>query len=217
MTNCDNKETPFLSDWHQTDNQKLEEVLKRHLPWIRSHVRKKLGKYLRTKHDSGDIVQEVIVQFLKYGPKINISDDKQLRALLSKIAENMIYHKHAWFTAQRRDMSKEKPLPTDSVLASDQTVGKQETPSQIVQQQEREAWIRLGLELLKPAEREIILMRYWKNLSFAAIGKSLTISKNGARKRYVVAWYHLIEKVKMLQGEGNDPGFNQDSPDERSS
>ena len=74
-----------------------------------------------------------------------------------------------------------------------------DTPSQIVQQQEHEAWIRLGLELLKPKNREVIILHKWEDLSFAEIGDRLGISKSVARKKYLRSIELLIDTVKALQ------------------
>ena len=74
-----------------------------------------------------------------------------------------------------------------------------DTPSQIVQQQEKEAWIRLGLELLKPGDREVIILHKWEDLSFAEIGERLGISKSVARRRYLRSIELLIDTVKALQ------------------
>jgi RNA polymerase sigma factor (sigma-70 family) len=199
MANPNERETPFLPDWEDATDQDLDRILKRHLPWIQSHVSKRLGTFNRSKGETGDFVQEAMVQFLKYGPRIRLSNDRQLRALLFKIVENTLCGKYAWFTAQRRDTAKERPLPPDTILNLDPPEKKQETPSQVAQQHENEAWARLGLELLEPDERELIILHYFQSLSFQKIGESLSISKAGAYQKYLLAMYHLIEKTQALK------------------
>jgi len=89
--------------------------LERHLPWIQKQVRLRLGSKLRAKGETCDYVQDAVVQFLHYGPRIMISSDRQFRALLARIVENALCDKHDWFTARRRDMTYEKL--TDPVRA----------------------------------------------------------------------------------------------------
>lgn len=199
MADSGSTETPYIPDNRLQGIEDLEAIIERHLPWIHAHVRKKLGGFLRSKDESGDFVQEAMVQFLKYGPRIRFSNDNQLRALLCRIVENVICNKHAWLTAQRRTIARERPLPADTVLYLDPPHGTQETPSQIAQENEDEAWARLALELLEPEEREVIILHFWKDKSFAEIGKILGISKTGASKRYTLAFFHLLEKVEALQ------------------
>jgi len=177
----------------------MEKIVKRHLPWIQSHVHNKLGDFRRSKADTGDIVQEALIQFLKYGPRIRLSDDRHFRALLCRIIENVIHDKYAWFNARRRDIAKERPLPTDMVLNLELSTDGQASPSQIVQKQEEEAWARLGLEVLKPGEHEVIVLYHWEDLSFEKIGKVVGISKVGARKRYIRAMTLLAETVDALK------------------
>ena len=103
MTIPNETETPMLPNWEHGDGGDLEKILKRHLPWIQSRVHQKLGNFHRSKADTGDIVQEAMLQFLKHGPRIKLSNDHQFRALLCKIIENVVCDQYAWFTAQRRE------------------------------------------------------------------------------------------------------------------
>jgi hypothetical protein len=64
--------------------------------------------------ESGDVVQEAAVQFLNYGLRFIISDDKRFRGLLARIVENVLRDKHDWFTAQRREIARQRPLPSAS-------------------------------------------------------------------------------------------------------
>lgn len=215
MTTPVTPDSPFLPNWQQIGDEDVAKVLERHLPWIQSFVHKKLGAFRRSKADTGDLVQEAIVQFLKHGPRIKLSNDNQFRALLCKIIENAVCDKYAWFTAQRRDMAKERPLPPDTLLNLDPPRGRQETPSRIVQRQEQEAWARLGIELLNPDEREVIILRKWKELTFQDIGDHLGLSKEGARKRYFRALNNLIETVRNLQSGEIEAAIGFDISDEK--
>lgn len=199
MNDIENNGPSFLPGWQQGESEDLEEVLKRHLPWIQSYVHRKLGSLWRSKAETGDIIQEAMIQFLRHGPRVQLTNDRQFRALLCRIIENVVCDQYDWFTAHRRAVARERPLPRDTVLNLDPPKGKVDTPSQIVQQQEHEAWIRLGLELLKPKDREVIILRKWEELSFSEIGDQLGISKSVARRRYLRSIELLIETVKTLQ------------------
>ncbi|MFH1999770.1 MAG: RNA polymerase sigma factor [Planctomycetota bacterium] len=214
MTHSENKENPSDLDRQNADDENLNDILRRHLPWLQSVASKKLGCFRRSKGDTGDIVQEAIVQFLKYGPRVQLSNDEQLRALLYRIVENTIKDQHAWFTAQRRAIAKERPLPPDTMLNLDPPAGRQETPSQIVQQHEDEAWARLGLELLDADERKVIILHYWRDLSFHKIAEKLGISKSGAYQRYLHAMCNLVEKIQALQSGRIDEALGQDFSEE---
>jgi RNA polymerase sigma-70 factor (ECF subfamily) len=204
----------FIQQWHDGDRRALEKVLERHLPWIQSYVHRKISSLLRSKTETGDIVQDAVVQFLKYGPRFHLSSDRQLRALLCRIVENVLRDKYDWYTAHRRSIARERPLPPDTVLNLDAPRQSMETPSQVVLKHEQEAWVRLALELLDPPMRHVIILREWEGLTFNVIGQRLKVSRDTARRRYMHSLLELMKKVKALRsgaldealgaGEGSD-------------
>lgn len=196
--------TPLLPNWGQDNDADIERIMARHLGWVQAYVHKKLGDFPRHKSDTGDIVQEAMMQFLKYGPRFQVTNDAQFRALLCRIVKNVMSNEYDWFTACRRSIARERPLPSDTVLNLNALEQTQDTPSQIVNRNEEEAWLRLGIEFLDSAFRKVIVFRNWMNLSFTEIGKRLGISKAGARKRYYNAVNALIKEVKTLKSGGID-------------
>jgi len=201
-----------LRRWHNGDRKGLDNLLRHHLPWIRNHVRKRLGTFLRQKAETGDIVQDAVIEFLRYGPPIVLSDEKQFRALLGRIVENVIRDKYDWFTAKRRLVAKERPLPKDTVLSLGSPGHAANTPSQAAHRNEREAWVRLGLELLNPSERDVVVLREWDGLTFPKIGEGLGISENAARMRFNRSLGRLSETVAALRrGELDEVPESQSS------
>ncbi len=174
-------------------------LIERHLPWIQSYVHRKLGNFHRSKADTGDIIQDAMVQFLRHGPRIRLSNERQFRALLGRIVLNTICNKYDWFTTQRRAMNRERPLPADTVLILDPPRGFVESPSRIAQKNEEEAWVRFGLELLEPEERHVIILRDWEELSFGRIGKELDLPFSTARRRYMRSFKKLMEIIRALK------------------
>ncbi|MHC4944282.1 MAG: RNA polymerase sigma factor [Planctomycetota bacterium] len=180
-----NEETAAsLQKWYSGDEQGLNAILERHLPWIRAQVRQRLTALLRIKGDSGDYVQDAVLQFLRFGPRIMIKNEDHFRAFLLKVVENTLNDKYDWYTARRRNIAQERPLPSDTVILLDPPKGSGHTPSRSAERHEREAWVRLGLELLDPEDRELLILRKWDKLSFSKLGDHLGISEDAARMRY---------------------------------
>jgi len=201
----------LLKKWHSGERAGLDGLLDRHLPWIRNHVRGRLGSLLRVKAETMDYVQDAMVQFLKYGPSILVAEDDHFRALFVRIVENSIRNQYDWFTAQRRAVSREKPLPPDTVLSIDRPVDRVVRPSQEAANNENEAWVRLGLELIDADDSKVLILRQWQDLSFAAIGERLDISAAAARMRHNRAVTRLAREVgKLRRGQigGNDFGLS---------
>jgi len=197
-----NRTSECLARWYQGDRSALDTLLGRNMPWIHAYVRKRMGPLLRKKAETADYVNDSIIQFLQYGPPVMISDEGHLRALLVRIVENTLREKHDWFTAKRRTISKEQPLPAGTVLDLDPQGVPRKSPSTIVDQQDREAWIRLGMEFLDSDSREVLALRKWDCLSFVDIGKKLGITDNAARMRHNRAVEQLAEIVGTLRRGG---------------
>jgi len=103
------------------------------------------------------------------------------------------------FSAQRRALARERPLPRDTVLNLDPPIENVDSPSQIVSNHEETAWIRLGLELLEPTLRQVIVLRRWEELSFAEIAEQMGTSKSTARRKYLHSVDRLIDVVDALK------------------
>ena len=180
------------------DRSALEALLERDLDWIRGQVRRRLGRALRQKLDSGDVVQEAMVEFLRHGPPFLLSDQEQFRRLAARVVENVIGHQYEWFTAQRREARREGPLPAEDVLDLDARRRADARPSVAAARRERETCVRLALELLEAQDREAILLREWEGCSLARMGERLGITEDAARMRYNRAVRRLARKVRQL-------------------
>jgi RNA polymerase sigma-70 factor (ECF subfamily) len=189
----------LLQRWRQGDRGALDTLLERDLPWIQAHVRRQLGPALRSRLESGDIVQEAVIEFLKYGPAFVLSDGDQFHRLAAHVVKKVLGHRYDWFTAQRREVHRDRPLPSEDVLDLDGRRGREPTPSQEARRREREVWVRLALELLEPEDREVIVLREWEGLSLAALGEQLGISEDAARMRFNRAVQRLARKLRLLR------------------
>ena len=199
MQNQGGDTVELLRKWHQGDSEALEALVERDLPWIHSHVRRRLGALLKAKAETQDFVQEVIVEFLKYGPRFLVSNRRHFRALLARIAENVLRGQYDRFTAQRRQLHRERPLPGDSVIDLDGSLDAVQRPSQVAEELEWQALVRFALELLQSEDRDLIVMREWEGCSFAEIGSRLDIKEDAARMRFHRALARLAECVQRVR------------------
>ena len=181
------------------DETALEQLLALHLDWIRVRVRALLGPELRVKEETEDLVQETLLELLRYGPRFVVSEPAQLRALLSKIAENAIRDRHRWHHRAKREIDRERPLPSGSGIDLDSSAGRFTPPPERVERNEMVHWLRLGLRLLISRDREMIIMREWEGKSFVEIGELLDIPENAARMRFQRAVEKLSSKVVELR------------------
>ncbi len=215
MSTSESKTSILLSRWSAGDESALAALLERHLDWLRAEVKRRLSPALAAKVEADDFVQDAMVNFLRFAPRFVVSDDRQFRGLLLRIVENLLHDRYDQFTARRRQIAKERPLPTDSVLHLDPPdASSGGTPSRMAMRHERESWIRMGLEILEPAARELIVLRDWDGLTFAQIGERLGVPENTARMRYVRAVDRLARLVAQLRRGGVEAALDARARDE---
>jgi RNA polymerase sigma factor (sigma-70 family) len=200
----------FLSRWHAGDQESLEGLLERHLPWIRSQVRHRLTYLLKSKGETCDFVQDAVLQFLRFAPRFTLANEAHFRAILMRVIENKLLDEYDRFTAKRRDIAREQPLPSDTILCLDPPENPGRTPSKSAEAHERESWIRLGMEFVDVDDREVLVLRQWDRMTFTEIGEQLNISSEAARKRHDRAVGRLADTVLMLR-RGEIPGAIEDS------
>ncbi|HTF90189.1 MAG TPA: RNA polymerase sigma factor [Planctomycetota bacterium] len=197
--------TMLLRRWNGGDEDALQELLHLHLPWIQAHVKKRLGGLVRAKEETVDVVQDSLVEFLRYGPRFQVSNEAHLRFLLGRIAENVLRDRHDFFTRRRRQVARERPLPEETVLELDAGSRDSIQPDRALEKKQWQAWVRLALELMDPEEREVIVLRQWDELEFAEIASRIGGSADAVRMRFQRALPKLAQKIQQLQrGELGD-------------
>jgi RNA polymerase sigma-70 factor (ECF subfamily) len=186
----------LLARWHSGDETALGELLARELPWLQQQVRRRMGDALRARTDVDDVVQRAMIDVLRHGPRFLVEDREHYRALLLRIVENALRKELRDARRQKRDARREEPLPSGTVLVLDTRVTR---PSAAAERSERRAWLQLALELLPPADREILLLRQWEGLSFGAAAERLGIREDAARMRFERALARLARAVERLR------------------
>ena len=205
MTDAADPTPTLLQRWHGGDESALAELVAAHLGWLRGHVERRLGAFLRARGEAEDYLQDAILDFLRDGPRFQVRDGAQFRALLGRIVENTLRDRNDWFRAKRRRLGTNQGLPTESVLALDPNLQRSTTPSRDASRLEMREWVRLALELLDAEERRIILAREYEDRSFVQIGEELGMTANAVRMRWVRAVARLAEVMQDLKA-GRLPG-----------
>lgn len=186
----------LLRRCHAGDDQALRALVARDLDWIRARVRRRAGDVLRQHAEVSDYVHDAVVATLEHGPRFVVADKDHFRALVARIVENVLRMRHRALRAGRRDVAKERRFATGVVL---DLTASGTSPSAAASRDERRAWLDLGLELLAPADREIVLLRQWEGLSFAAAAARLGVSEDAARMRFARALRRLARVVQRLR------------------
>lgn len=189
----------LLQRWHAGERAAIDVLIARDLPWIRDHVHARLGPMLRARGETVDYVQEAVLSVIEYTPRFVTDDRRQFRALVARIVENHLRDAHDHHAAARRTPAKERPMPNDSVLDLDRPRRSITRPDEAAERNEREAWVRLALELLDPPDRQVLLLRQWHGLDFQGVGERLGIGEDTARMRFQRALPKLARQLERLR------------------
>ncbi|HEX5051375.1 MAG TPA: sigma-70 family RNA polymerase sigma factor [Planctomycetota bacterium] len=184
---------------HHGDRAALDALLAANLDWVCKRVHDRLGPLLRAKGETQDYVQDVVVDVLRSGPRFVTADQAQFRALLCRIVENVLSDRWHGLHAQRRAVTRERPLPSDTVLGLDAPSAGTTRPGEAAARAEDAEWIHLAMELLPAADREILWLREWTGQTFPAIATGLGITEDAARMRYQRALPRLAERLELLR------------------
>ena len=184
----------LMRAWNAGNNEAFDALIRRVMPWLNDYVHGQLGDRLRAKVETQDVIQDAVTNFLKYAPRFAVEHDDQLRALVRQIANNVIRGHHRYFQCKRRELALERPLSgvTTVVFAGG-------TPSQVVMADDREARVRLALEMLEPLEQRIVCMRVYEDQSFRQIGATVKLAEDATRMRFNRALRKLETKVSCME------------------
>jgi RNA polymerase sigma factor (sigma-70 family) len=201
----------LLQRWHGGDEQALAALVELHLPWLREHVERRLGPFLRQHGEGGDYLHDAVLDFLLHAPRFQVSSADQFRGLLARVTENTLRDRNDWFRAKRRDLARNAVMASDSVLPLDPALLHSTTPSRDAARTEVRDWVRLGLEMLVAEDRKILLAREYEDRSFVAIGRELGMTANAVRMRWTRAVARLADVLRELRAGRIPPAVGDET------
>jgi len=145
-----------------------------------------MGKELRSKLDSVDLVQDVFVSALKDLGNFTYKNEGDFVRWLSGITENRLRDNLDKLHADKRDIRKEVRLNTHRPTIEDSFAAALEpidatTPSVIISKREEFDKLAKAIDALKPEYREVIVLTKVEGLSYREIGDKLGRSADAAR------------------------------------
>ncbi|WP_347275249.1 sigma-70 family RNA polymerase sigma factor [Candidatus Kuenenia sp.] len=155
-------------------------------------VRMRMGNELRSKMQSMDLVQDVLLSSFRDLKQFTYKNEGDFLRWLSHIAENRIRDKIGEMRAQVRDHRREQPLSSNKQLKDDSSVHTYEpmdsaTPSKILSKEEDLDKLEKAMQKLKPKYREVILLTKAEGLSQKQVGEKLGKSPDATRMLLVRA------------------------------
>ena len=167
------------------DEEAYARLLERHRPRLLDFVDAHLDPQLRARLDASDVVQETQIEALRLLPDYVRRRPMPFRLWLRKTAYQrllMLRRKHV--NAARRSVGREVPLPDrSSLLLAQRLIAPSDSPSAHLHREELAERMRQALAQLSQADREVLLMRHYEDMSYDEMGCILGVEPASARKR----------------------------------
>jgi RNA polymerase sigma-70 factor, ECF subfamily len=155
---------------HVGDRSALGRLVGRCLPALRRWAHRRLPDWARTAADTTDLIQDVVLQTLRRGRRIDLRSREALAAYLRQAVRNRIRDEHRRFA---RHGTHETP--------SDLLVDRAPSPFDRTLARERNDRYRAALARLTPRERELIVGHVELGFTHEQLGCMTGRSRDAAR------------------------------------
>ena len=156
-------------------------------------IRLRLGKDLRARLESRDILQATLLKSFEHLDDLKGEETRSVMAWLARIAEHEIRDCADFHQRQRRDAAREVAIDDDVPLPA---LTRSALSRVILDEQAQR--LEDALESLTSAHREVILLRKFEELTFAEIGHRLGKSEDACRMLLARAMTALTLKMSEI-------------------
>lgn len=179
------------------DAHAVDELLASHREPLRRAVDLRLDPQLARRVDASDIVQEVLLEANRRLADYLRNPVMPFHLWLRHLAQDRVIDAHRHHRlAQRRSLDREQPVQNawadaSSVELVARLVDAERTPASAALQEELRQQLQQAVGQLDEADREVILMRHFEQLSNQDVAATLNLSEAAASMRYLRALRRL--------------------------
>jgi RNA polymerase sigma-70 factor (ECF subfamily) len=187
-------------------------LLERHREALRRMIALRMDRKLSPRVDASDIVQDVLVEANRRLADYLEQARMPFHLWLRHLARDRLIDAHRMHRgAARRSVDREQPLSraaseTQSALDLAAWLKDRElTPAAAATHHELEARFQAAIEVLDEADREVILMRHFEQLTNGEVAQALALSEAAAGMRYLRAMRRLRSLLQEPPSEERSP------------
>jgi RNA polymerase sigma-70 factor (ECF subfamily) len=188
------------------DQVSWAQIVALHHDRLRRMVALRLDPRLQGRIDPSDVLQETYLEAAQGLAEHLRSSDIPFYLWLRLLAGSRLARAHrAHLGTSKRAAGREVPIDTalpeaSSVVLADCLVSAGDRPSEATIRAEERAGMQQALERLDAADREVLALRHYEQMTTAEIGQVLDISAAAASKRYLRALERLREILQAMPG-----------------
>jgi RNA polymerase sigma-70 factor (ECF subfamily) len=189
------------------DEAALAALFEQYRPRLRQMVRLRIDGRVRGRVDPSDVLQEAYLDIRARLPEY--AADPRIPLLLWMrmiVGQRLIDVHRRHLEARMRDARLEVslhsgPLPqVSSESLAAHLLGKDTSPSRVLERAENRALVQQTLEGMDPLDREVLALRHFEMLTNSECALALGISKSAASNRYVRALMRVKEALDQRRG-----------------
>ena len=185
---------------HAGEAEARAELFARYRHYLRVLAEAQLGRHLRGKCDSMDVVQETLMEAHRDFAAFNGSAEPELLAWLRRILSHNLFNEARRFAAQQRDAAREVSLDQvkagvehSSVALARGLAADTPTPSQVASQRESAVRLADALARLPDDYRDVLLLRIFEELPAEEVAQRMNRSAGAVRMLQMRALQALRE------------------------
>lgn len=160
------------------DGPAIDELVERHLPRLHAYLRLRMGRVLRAREGSLDLVQSVCRELISHVEDFEYRDEQQFLGWLFTTALRKLQEKQRYHQRQARSPDQEVGVDEGEALAAADWL----TPSRDAIGRERLQRVAAALEELPDDYREVIGLARIAGLSHREIAARMGRSEAATRK-----------------------------------
>ena len=199
-----NETQELLRQADHGDGEAVGRLLERHRESLRRAIHLRLDRAIQRRVDASDIVQEVMLEASRRLPEYLKNPIMPFHLWLRQMARDRLIDAHRRHqVAERRAIDREQPIELAAFLdrASIELAAdlrdRELTPAAAAIRQELERRFQDVLAQLDDEDRDILIMRYFEQLSNQEVAQALGLSEAAAGMRHLRA----LRRMRALLGE----------------
>ncbi|MFN5299110.1 MAG: sigma-70 family RNA polymerase sigma factor [Planctomycetaceae bacterium] len=192
----------LLAQARDGDGGAVEDLLERHRPGLRRMVDARIDRRLERRVDASDIVQDVLLEASQRLEDYLRDPRLPFSLWLRQLAQDRVIDMHRRHRlAGRRSLDREQPLQTGDEDSSRELViqlrDPELTPAAHALREELRDQFLHALGRMDEADREILMMRHFEQLSNSEAAELLGLSEPAAGMRHLRA----LRRLRVILGD----------------
>lgn len=203
----------LLNDVRGGDSQAVERLLARHRESLHRMIQLRMDQRIKRRVDVSDVVQDVLIEANRRLQDYLKNPAMAFHLWIRQIAKDRLIDAHRRHrVSAKRSIDREQPMVArgavdqSSIDFAAQIRDPQITPAAAAAQRELAVHVEGAIARLGEADRDIVLMRHYEQLSNGEIAAALGLTEPAASMRYLRAIRRLRELLDQDTASAGNAG-----------